>query len=32
MGNANAKVKIIEFADFKCPACKKSGRRQIGIV
>ncbi|MEK3790724.1 DsbA family protein [Paenibacillus sp. FSL R7-0204] len=23
MGNANAKVKIIEFADFKCPACKK---------
>ncbi len=23
LGNAEAKVKIIEFADFKCPACKK---------
>ncbi|QSF46408.1 DsbA family protein [Paenibacillus tianjinensis] len=23
LGNASAKVKVIEFADFKCPACKK---------
>ncbi|KWX70043.1 DsbA family protein [Paenibacillus jilunlii] len=23
LGSENAKVKVIEFADFKCPACKK---------
>lgn len=23
LGSPNAKVKVIEFADFKCPACKK---------
>ncbi|AKG35033.1 DsbA family protein [Paenibacillus durus] len=23
LGNPDAKVKVIEFADFKCPACKK---------
>ncbi|EES74085.1 DsbA family protein [Paenibacillus sp. MB22_1] len=23
LGDPNAKVKVIEFADFKCPACKK---------
>ncbi|UQZ37132.1 disulfide bond formation protein DsbB [Paenibacillus sp. PK3_47] len=23
LGSAEAKVKVIEFADFKCPACKK---------
>ncbi|MDN4106690.1 DsbA family protein [Paenibacillus polymyxa] len=23
IGNSNAKVKVIEFGDFKCPACKK---------
>lgn len=23
LGSADAKVKVIEFADFKCPACKK---------
>lgn len=23
LGEASAKVKVIEFADFKCPACKK---------
>ncbi|WP_310832232.1 DsbA family protein [Paenibacillus pedocola] len=23
LGDASAKVKVIEFADFKCPACKK---------
>ncbi|WP_052416782.1 thioredoxin domain-containing protein [Paenibacillus sp. FSL R5-0912] len=23
LGNTDAKVKVIEYADFKCPACKK---------
>lgn len=23
LGDPNAKVKVVEFADFKCPACKK---------
>ncbi|MFD2878589.1 thioredoxin domain-containing protein [Paenibacillus rhizoplanae] len=25
LGSEAAKVKVIEFADFKCPACKKIG-------
>lgn len=23
LGDSKAKVKVVEFADFKCPACKK---------
>jgi protein-disulfide isomerase len=32
LGNPSAKVKVVEFADFKCPVCKNWAQKNIPIL